>query len=389
MKLIKTVLTILFILTVAASAIAQDRKPLPADEQSLYVVSAKAGVVNVIEGDVSSKPDKGDWAKLLAGDELREGALVKTGAKSQAEILLTPGCYLRLAENTQFILSSTSAIRFKIDILAGSAIVEASVIEGTLTVATPKTEFSIIREGLYRFNVASDGKAEAAVRKGKVAFGQAIVKEDKKGVFDNGTFAIAKYDKKEMDEFDLWSKDRAKTLIAANRRLSGRTLPRSAVFGFVSNVWIRDSACGCYTFLPFGTGFSSPYGGGYAVCNPYWYSYRRNGYGWGNGGGRYNGGSASSGGSSSNVGSGRGGSSNGGRIVGGGERTSGGGGGGRAVGGSGGGGRAGGGNGGGGSVGGGRASGGSGGGSTISAPSRSGGSAIPDRERAQPSNRRP
>lgn len=360
MKLTKITLAILVILIAAASAIAQDRKPLPADEQSLYVVSAKAGVVNVIEGDVSSKRDKGDWAKLIAGDELRDGDSVKTGANSHAEILLTPGCYLRLDENTEFILSNTSAIKSRIELLAGSAIIEASVIEDTLVVATPKTEFSIIRHGLYRFKIAPDGKIEAAVRKGRVAFGQNLVKGDKKGVFDNGMFAIAKYDKKDVDSFDLWSKDRAKTLIAANRRLSGRNIPRSAVFGFVSNVWIRDSACGCYTFLPFGTGFSSPYGWGYSVCNPYWYSYRpRNNYGGGSGG-YYGGGS----GGHHGGGSGSGGSSGGGS--------------------------------GGGNSGGGHHGGGSGGGVVNPQPSpppmRNDGGVrdrIPDRERAQPINRRP
>jgi FecR-like protein len=291
MKMTKTALVIFIALIVAGSAVAQDRKPISRDEQSLYVVSAKAGVVNVIEGEANSKRDKADWAKLMSGDELREGDTVKTGANGRAEILLTPGCYLRLAENTEFILSSVSDSKLKIELLVGSAIIEASAIEDPVTVATPKTEFSIIRDGLYRFNAVADGKAEAAVRKGRVAYGKTVIKGDKKGVFDNGALAIAKYDKKDADSFDQWSKDRAKSLIAVNQRLSGRSISRSSLFGFASNVWIRDSACGCYTFLPFGYGYSSPYGWDYAVYNPFWYSYRpRNGNGWGNGRGNANGG---------------------------------------------------------------------------------------------------
>jgi uncharacterized membrane protein YgcG len=318
MRIIKITLAAFIMLFAVCSALAQDRKPIPHDEQSMYVVSAKAGVVNVIEGDASSRHDKADWAKLVPGDELREGDTVKTGANGRIEILLTPGCYLRLAENTEFILSDTSVNKFKIEIIGGSALIEASVIEDPMTVATPKTEFSIIRKGIYRFNVAADGKVEAAVRKGRIASGNTVVKGDKKAVFDNGTLVIASYNKKDADSFDLWSKDRAKTLIAANRSLSNRNINRSALFGFVSNVWIRDSQCGCYTFLPFGNGFSSPYGWDYAVCNPFWYSYRpRPGYGYGNVGSNPRGGNNGGGGSGGGHGY-PGGGSGGGRTGGGG-----------------------------------------------------------------------
>src|ERR1044072_3185339 len=188
-----------------------------------------------------------------------------------------------------------------------------------MTVATPKTEFSIMRKGLYRFNVTADGRVEAAVREGRIAYGKMEIKGGKKAIFDNGTFAIASYDKKDNDSFDQWSKDRAQALIAVNRDLSNRNINRSALFGFVSNVWIRDSRCGCYTFLPFGNGFSSPYGWDYSVCKSFYYSYRpRHGDGYGGGrngggnngsGGGYpgNGGGGHSGGGGGDLGGGRGG----------------------------------------------------------------------------------
>ncbi|HEX8088179.1 MAG TPA: hypothetical protein VF762_04960, partial [Blastocatellia bacterium] len=87
---------------------------------------------------------------------------------------------------------------------------------------------------------------------------------------ENGSPVIVALDKKAVDSFDAWSKDRAQTLIAENKRLSNREIKRTLTNGFISNMWIRDSACGCYTFLPFTGGFSSPYGWDYRVCNPYW-----------------------------------------------------------------------------------------------------------------------
>ncbi|MFP5261074.1 MAG: FecR domain-containing protein [Blastocatellia bacterium] len=293
MRIARTVLSVLVILMAVGSAVAQDRKPLPPDEQTKYVVSAKAGVVNLVEGDVTFKREKTDWDRLIAGDELREGDAVMTGADGRAEILLTPGCYLRLAENTEFALVNPSVNGFAIEVRKGSAIVEASALDEPLTVLTPKTKFTVIRVGLYRFYAGADGKSEVAVRKGRVVVGETVVKGDKKATVENGSPVVAALDKKAIDSFDAWSKYRAQTLIAANKRLSNRAIKRSLTNGFVSNLWIRDSACGCYTFLPFTAGFSSPYGLDYSVCNPYWPrawrgygpgGYGQGGYG-GNGGG--------------------------------------------------------------------------------------------------------
>ena len=288
MRTIKITLATLIILFAVGSAIAQDRKPIPRDEQSMYVVSAKAGVINIIEGDVSYMRDKAAWSKLTSGDELREGDTVKTGANSRAEILLTPGCYLRLAGNTEFILSNTSVNIFKIEILEGSALIEASFIGDPMTVATPKTEFSIIRKGLYRFNVTADGRVEAAVRKGRIAHGKTTIKDGKKAVFDNGTLAVASYGKKDTDNFDQWSKDRAQSLVAVNRGLSKNRVNFTFLFGVdmgFTNVWIRDSRCGCYTFLPYSDRYSSPYGWDYVTCNPFYSGRPRPDYDRGHGGG--------------------------------------------------------------------------------------------------------
>jgi len=296
MRITKTTLVILIMLIGGGSALAQDRKPLPPDEQNKYVVSAKAGVINLIEGGVSVKRDKADWSKLITGDELREGDTVMTGADGRAEILLTPGCFLRLAENTEFVLTDPSLFRFAIELRKGSAIVEASALDGPMRVRAAEAEFSIIRVGLYRFAINAEGKSEVAVRKGRVVVANAVIKGDKKATLENGSPVIAALDKKAVDSFDVWSKGRAQTLIAANKRLSNRGIKRSLTMGFISNMWIRDSACGCYTFLPYTGGFSSPYGWDYSVCNPYWYR------AWGNypryGRGGYGGGSPSSGGGS-------------------------------------------------------------------------------------------
>jgi hypothetical protein len=287
------------VLLVASSVFAQDRKPMPRSEMDKYVISAKAGVVNLVEGDarvVRALPFAIPEI-LLSGDELQNGDTVKTGVTGRTEILLNPGCYLRLGAESEFVFLFDESRGDRLRLVQGSAVLEASAIESSMTVETPKATFEIARDGLYRFNISPDGKADVAVRKGRVLVGGTQIKEGKRALVSGGTAAIAKLNKQETDGLDDWSKGRSKALIAANSRLSNVGMRGTLGMSFLRNTWIYDPLCRCYTFLPFAGGFSSPYGWGYSVCNPFGYGYyyrpRYNNGGWTGGGGTQGGGGGS------------------------------------------------------------------------------------------------
>ena len=320
MRIMKVVLGTAAILLAATSVLGQDRKPIPRGEMDKYVISAKAGVVNLVEGDARvtrarpfAIPDT-----LISGDELQSGDTVKTGTNGRAEILLNPGCYLRLGALSEFVFLFDNITSGRLKLLRGSAVLEASAIDGSVFVETPKARFEIARDGLYRFNVATDGKAEVAVHKGRVLVGETTLKQGKRAVVEGGTAAIAKLNKQDADVLDDWSKDRSRALIAANSRLSNAGMSRTLGMSFIRNAWIYDPFCRCYTFLPFAGGFTSPYGWNYPVCNPYGYYYsgpRYNNGGWAggsSGGGSHSGGGSGSGGGG-NIGGG-GGSGGGGGV---------------------------------------------------------------------------
>jgi hypothetical protein len=315
MKLYKFAFALTAIFLVTASVQAQGRKPLPADEQSQYVISAKAGVVNIVEGDVSFVRD-GKSDMLIAGDTLRAGDSVKTGRDGRAEILLNPGSYLRLSANTEFVFSDTRIYMLGLKLMRGSAIIEASVIVEAITVVTPKGEFPLINGGLYRFNIDANESSEILTRKGKLLVGGVVVKEGKKAIVATGAPAITSFDKKVEDDFDLWSKERARVIVAANKKLSDRALRRSSSLSMSGNSWVFNPFTGSYTFLPGFWGVASPYGFGYSSCNPHsrwrnWNPEYRGGGGSGyTGGGTGGGGSTGGGGNTSGGGIGRG--SNGG-----------------------------------------------------------------------------
>src|SRR2546423_6918375 len=236
-----------------------------------FGISAKAGGVNAVAGRVMiSRKDQ--QAQLLSStDDLVAGDIVTTGAAANVEVLLNPGSFLRLGENSEFQLQDAALDNLRLRLNKGTAIVEvtgADDVKFEIPVETPQARFTILRSGLYRINVQSDS-VELAVRKGRASFGaapQALVKAGKKVTLSNGAPTVAKVDKNK-DSFDLWSKQRAELLARANDGLSNKVLNGYLAgfqdAGFRSSrwgLWTFSPRMGCYTFLPFYWGWSSPYG---------------------------------------------------------------------------------------------------------------------------------
>jgi hypothetical protein len=109
-----------------------------------FIISAKAGLVNAVEGT----------ANVRLQEQVQAGALVQTGPAGRVEILLNPGSFLRLGENSEAVLDSVDLTNISVRILAGDGVVESSnidkdspirVIDGSLNVL-------IVEPGTYRFS---------------------------------------------------------------------------------------------------------------------------------------------------------------------------------------------------------------------------------------------
>lgn len=285
---------LLIIFGVAATARSQDR--------GQYVVSAKAGGVNMVSGDVRVKRrEVAEWLNLTSQDSLGNGDLVQTGADGRVEVLLNPGSYLRLAENSEFELTDASLDTLRLRLLGGSAVLEVT---GTgertslIEVATPQTRVSVDRKGVYRVNVPSADSTVVRVRKGQALVGRTEVKDGKEITVDrSGAANVAKFDKNTQDSFDLWSGQRAETLVAANRKLS-KSAVTNAYSGYRRNpsgwgrgfggFWVYDPFFHGHTFLPYYSGWASPYGPGYRIG--FGFPRYRTGFGFGGLGGHGHGG---------------------------------------------------------------------------------------------------
>lgn len=242
-----------------------------AQNRERHVISAKAGAVNSVVGRVMVSKVGMEPQLLTSQDDLSAGDTVETGINSQAEILLNPGSYLRLGDDSRFTLVDNSLDRLLVKLVKGSMIIEATGPDDArfqIRVTSGDQNLTIIRSGIYRFNVTSQS-SELLVRKGRVMLrnGQ-LIKGGNKVTFANGSFVAAKLDKHDTDTFDLWSKQRADMLAQANRKLSNRTLSgylsRTWGWGYFGRtpwgLWTYSPFTQCYTFLPFYYGWSSPYG---------------------------------------------------------------------------------------------------------------------------------
>jgi hypothetical protein len=262
----------------------------PAQTRDKYLISAQAGGINFVSGNVMVVRQGGTRQQsLMDQDNLESGDVVTTGMGGRVEVLLNPGSYMRVAENSEFEMSDTSLDHLRIKLLRGSVIIEVVGTDDTqlsLQVDTPQTYAVIVKRGLYRINVLPTSATEILVKKGRALVGAtaAVIKGGKMIMVSGGsTTGVAKIDKRAKDSLELWSRDRAEYLASVNRRLpSGSVYAAMSIFNaewtssynyngtsrFSGGVWVRDG--NCFVFVPVaGRGWSSPYGFAY----PFGYRY--------------------------------------------------------------------------------------------------------------------
>ena len=242
--------------------------------EAQYLISSKAGFVNRVEGQVSlTHPDRADAAPQNAafGAQMQDGDQLSTAAGAKAEVLLNPGSYLRINQNSEIRAVGTGLDQIQFELIKGSAIVEVGELDKKtpIEIRTPHSSLFITKKGLYRVNLDPQGEAiEVAVRQGELYFGTREqlaagrafkVKRGKVARLAGAPDPVlAKLDKDLIDDFDTWSFSRAETLTAANSYAVNQSYQNSG--GLLAYGWRFNPFYNCYTFIPRRGTFWSPYG---------------------------------------------------------------------------------------------------------------------------------
>jgi hypothetical protein len=159
---------------------------------------------------------------------------------------------------------------------AGSAVFEIIATQDfRVSVRLPKLNIQLNTSGVFRIDVLQDGFGTLSVYKGHAFIGTGKGTELGAGhsaLLTTSGVSVAKFDRNAGDTLDVWSKERAKELTKLNAKFDQNILRNSLLNSFNGGswnlynsfgLWVFDPRYGRSLFLPFGYGWSSPYGWGY------------------------------------------------------------------------------------------------------------------------------
>lgn len=208
-------------------------KPTSAQLQQNLNVFRSGIRANSVKGAVIFERGEG-YHELVQGRSLEEGDVVKNGPDSYFELLLQPGNYLRGGPGTELRLINDQGDKMRLTLTKGALNFEVIATESgpgsygdsayeLIRVITPNGEVFISGPGIYRINV-SDGRTELIVRKGEAVIDGQLVKKERRAVSTSAGVTVAEIDSKNEDGFDVWSRERANTLVQSNKLLK-KTAP--------------------------------------------------------------------------------------------------------------------------------------------------------------------
>ena len=220
-----------------------------------YVVSVKAGLVNDVQG----------IANVSMMQTVNVGRPIRTGSDGYVEILLRPGSFLRLGEDSEATLDDADLSSVKVTINHGPALVEAAEInkDHPITITTGNLTTQIRNTGIYRFE-----NGVATVLQGKLQTGDSNLTYEKGWqVFYQDNYRARKTGKLLETNLDAYSQARSGVIAGANLSMVS-SLGYGGTAGYSDfDIWLFSPYLRLYTYIP-RSDYRSPYGNRYyAVPN--------------------------------------------------------------------------------------------------------------------------
>lgn len=229
--------------------------------------TAVPGTVNYIEGQVSL--DSKQLNTGQAGDAVLQADQILNTGHGKAEVLLSPGAFLRLGSNSEVRMVSPELADAKVEILRGEAMVEVDnkPKSANLSVMERGASASLLKQGLYRFD-ADEGRI--SVIDGKAQVGNTEFGKGREVVLNGAPLKPQKFDRDAKDELYRWSEVRSSYLAQVNQS-TARTVYVNGGWGGWGNGWFWNPYFSTWSWLPGDGYFVSPFG--YSFYSPLYFSY--------------------------------------------------------------------------------------------------------------------
>jgi hypothetical protein len=231
--------------------------------------SAVPGTLNYVEGQALMGDQSLD-SRAIGSATLKAGEVLET-RDGKAEILLTPGVYLRVGSNSSVKMISGNLTNTEVALNQGEAMLEVDQIyqQNSIRISQPGATTRVVKTGLYDFDAANqqvrvfDGKADvtAGDHETTVKGGHEVA------LNTDGKIKAQGFDKKDVERSDdlyRWSSLRSEYLSEANVD-TARLYVANGWYGpgWWGPGWYWDPWYSGFTFVPGAGLFYNPFGWGF------------------------------------------------------------------------------------------------------------------------------
>jgi len=226
---------------------------------------AVPGSVNYVEGQVTLN-GSALTSGAIGSAQVEAGRVLETGL-GKAEVLLTPGVFFRLGDNSALRMVSPGLSNTQVELLRGQGMLEVAELfkDNHLTVLDHGASTLIDKRGLYAFNADNpkvsvfDGEASVSAQDRQIKL--------KKGKETSlvGTLHAQGFDRDHQDELYSWSRLRSEYEAQAGAQYAQTVVVNGGPWWGAG--WYWDPWWSSYAFVPgdgilyspFGWGFYSPF----------------------------------------------------------------------------------------------------------------------------------